>query len=96
MNRRARRIAARNGLEWGAVKPQGTYQELGDNDGRELLVQVFKAVAGEVCIEGFDDEALFDSTMSLIEHGFLKIWFAIDGDEVRVRFDVPKIQGSTA
>ncbi|MCZ7494118.1 hypothetical protein O8B39_06385 [Agrobacterium rhizogenes] len=96
MNRRARRIAAKNGLEWAAVKPQGTYRELGDNDGRDLLMQVFKAVAGEACIEAFDDETLFNSTMSLIEHGFLKIWFAIDVDQIRVRFDMPQIQGSTA
>lgn len=96
MNRRARRIAAKEGLEWGAVKPQGTYQELGDNDARDLLMHVFKAVAGETCTEAFDDEKLFNSTMSLIENGFLNIWFAIDGTEVRVRFSMPQPHGSSA
>lgn len=96
MNRRARRFAAKTGIEWASVKPQGTYQELGDNDGRDLLLHVFKVVAGEACNEALDDETLFNSTMTLIKHGLLKIWFAIDGDKVRVRFDVLNFPGSRA
>lgn len=95
MNRRARRMHARaKGLEWGKVLPQGSYAELGQGDARDLLMQVFRSVSGNVGV--FDDEVLFDSTMSLIHSGMLNVWFAIDGDQVRVRYDLPEPVGGAA
>lgn len=100
MNRRARRIhAARgrgDGLSWGKVLPQGTYAELGAGDARDLLVRVFRAVASEVSDEVFADEVLFDSTMLLIKHGLLSIWFAFDGTNVHVRSEVTQPSGGAA
>lgn len=100
MNRRARRIhAARgrgDGLSWGKVLPQGTYAELGDGDARDLLMQVFRTVAGQVSNEVFEDEALFNSTMLLIKHGYLSIWFAIDGTTIRVRSELSPSTGEAA
>jgi len=92
MNRRARRLQAREhrgkSLEWGKVQAQGTYADLGENDGRDLLMNVFRAVATDVSDQVFDDETLFNSTMTLISHGLLNIWFAVDGPEIRVRFQL--------
>lgn len=95
MNRKARRMEARSkGLEWGKVVAQGTYAEIGDGDARDLLMQVFRSVAGEMGV--FNDEALFDSTMTLIRHGLLNVWFALDGDQVIVRYDLPQPAGGSA
>lgn len=82
MNRRARRIRAKENrvksLVWGKVQPQATYAEIGENDGRDLLMKVFRAVASDVPNDVFEDEVLFDGTMSLIRHNLLNVWFAVD------------------
>ena len=92
MNRRTRRMQARSGgVEWGRVLPQGSYAEIGEGDARDLLMQVFRLVSGKNVV--FDDEILFDSTMTLIRHGLLNVWFAIDGNQVRVRCDLPDPMG---
>lgn len=89
-NRKARRASGLKGknLQWGKVVAQGSYDELGEGDARDLLMTVFRAVAGQVSSDVFDDRSLFDSTMTLIRHDFITIWMAIDESGVQVKFQL--------